>query len=151
MSTRRKINVLLKQIKIFTPGAILRWRIIGMIFKLLLEKRDRKIPYEYAYIRNKDLVRKIRKPTSVGSVVRMLLRFKPPILSPLDEKEEPPQTHFSIDGVLMLKDETEIWNEIFSLTDEYDLLKPLVQILRQRLDEIDRYIQGSGIHETKAK
>lgn len=141
MSTRRKVKNLLKQLKVLTDGAMLRWRIIDMILKLLLEKHDRKFPNKLAYVRNKDLVGKIRKPTSVGNVISMLLLLK--YLVPLDEKEDPPQTHFTKSGVLMLKHETEIWNEIFTLTDEYDLLKPLIQILSQRLDEIHRYIQGS--------
>lgn len=150
--TRRKIKRLLDQLLVFTPESVTaRWRIVDMISKLLLEKHDRKIPYVLAYIRNTDLVNKIRKPTSVGNVVRMLLRFQPQILIPLDPKESPPQTHFSIDGVLVLKDEIGIWNEIFRLTDEFDLLKPLVQILSQRLDEIDRYIQGSNIKEGKTE
>jgi len=151
MSAHRKIKNLSEQLKVLTPEATLRWRILDMMLKLLLEKRDRKIAYEFGFIRNKDLVRKIRKPTSVDSVVRMLLQFKPQILKPLDPEEDPPQTHFSIDGILFLKHEIEIWNEIFRLTDEYDLLRPLVQILSQRLDEVDRYIQGSGIHKTKTK
>ncbi len=122
-----------------------------MILKLLLEKRDRNFPYELAYIRNRDLVRKIKKPTSVGNVVRMLLSFQPQILNPLDEKEEPSQIQFTKNGVLILKDETEVWREIFRLTDEYDLLKPLVQVLSQRLDEVYRYFNGSNKDKPKTK
>jgi len=151
MTTRRKINNLLKQLQVLTPGAILRWRIIDAMSKLLLEKRDREFPYELAFIRHKDLSNKIRDKTGVWNVVRMLVDFKPQILKRLDEVEKPPQTHFSTDGILFLKHEIEIWNEIFQLTDEYDLLRPLVQVLSQRLDEIDRYIQGSGIHKTKTQ
>jgi hypothetical protein len=116
-----------------------------------LEKRDRKIPYGKAYIRNKDIVREIHRPTSVDNVVRMLLNFRPRILEPLDDIETPPQTHFSAEGILMLKHEIGIWNEIFNQTDEYDLLKPLIQILSQRLDEIDRYMQRSDIKESESK
>lgn len=96
---RKKIKKLLKQFRIFTPDAMLRWRIVDMLAKLLLEKRNREIAYDLAYIRNRDLVRKIRKPTSVGNVVRMLIRSKPKqILVALDEKEAPPQIHFTKNG-----------------------------------------------------
>jgi hypothetical protein len=151
MSTRRETKRLLKQLEVLTEGAILRWRIVDMIATLLLEKQERKIPYRMAFVRNKDLVRKIPKPTGVGNVVSMLLLSRPPILVPLDEEEDPPQTHFSIDGILVLKQEVEIWNEIFRLSNEYDLLKSLVQILGQRLDEVDRYIQGPDENEPEAE
>ncbi len=151
MSTRRETKRLLKQIKFLTEGAMLRWRVVDMIGILLLEKQQRKIPYDKAFIRNKDLVRKIPKPTGVGNTIGMLLLAKPRILSPLDEEEDPPQTHFSVDGILTLKGELEVWNEISRLTNEYDLLKPLVKMLSQRLDKIDRYMQGSDENETKAE
>lgn len=152
MSARRKINEFLEKLRILTPDSVnIRWRTIDTILRLLLEKRDRKISYRKAYIRNKDVVRKIRKPTSVDNIVRMLLNFRPQILEPLDEIERPPQTHFSANGILTLEHEIGIWNEIFSVTDEYDLLKPLIQVLSQRLDEIDRYMQGSDINESETK
>ena len=82
--------------------------------------------------------------TSVYQTIRMLVNLG--VLDRLDPKVDPPETHFSENGVFMLKDEIKIWNEIFKLTDEYDLLKPLIEIFSQRLDKINRYIQGSSIN-----
>jgi len=50
----------------------------------------------------------------------------------------------------MLKNEIKCWNEIFQLTHEYDMLKPLVEIISQRLDEFDRCVQWYNIEQTKS-
>jgi len=141
MSIRRKVNELLGELRILSPESVAkRWRVIEMMLKLLIEKVKMGMKYERTYIRPWEI--KVKGRTSVYNIVEMLVDFVPPILEPLEPIRivKPPETHFTKNGVSILKNETEIWNEIFKLTDEYDMLKPLVQILRERLDEIDRYV-----------
>jgi len=143
MSVRRKISELLGELRILTPGSVsTRWRIIDIMLKLLLVKVEEGMEYRDSYLRPWEINAKVRRPTSVSNLIRMLVNFTPQILKPLDPRavEWGPETHFTRDGVLILKHEVEIWNEIFKITDEYDFLKPLVQMFSQRLNEINRYV-----------
>lgn len=152
MNPRHTVNRLLREIKILTAESVsVRWRVIDTLLKLLLDKRERNFDYSHAYVRNRDIVRKVRRPTSVKNVIEMLIKFKPQVIKPLDKVEKPPQVQFTKNGILLLKREIQTWNKIFEVTDEYDLLKPLVQILSQRLDEVDRYFQGSSVEKSDAE
>lgn len=151
MSSWKRVRKLEKQLKILTPSSVAtRWRIIDAMFQLLIYKVKQGMPYERVYLRQWEITAIVRRPTSVNNLIRKLLNFSPPILESQDPFVKPPETHFTRDGYYMLKNEIKCWNEIFQLTHEYDMLKPLVEIISQRLDEFDRYVQWSNIEQTKS-
>ncbi len=138
---RRRLKDFLRQLRVLTPGALVRWNTIAAIIEILLGKLKVGMIYNRTFARPWELKDYEIKPGSALTIIRRLVKLN--ILEPLDRKVEPPEVQLSKNGLLKLNEELEIWHEVFRLTNGFLLERPMLQVLGERLDELQRLIEGT--------
>jgi hypothetical protein len=142
-NNRRKLKELIEGLIVLTPRSVLaRWRILDAILILLINKLKKGQKYKLDYIEQYEISSIVKKPSSIHNNVRVLIKIG--VLSKMDPFEEKhPKVQINHpNGFSILAREFDTWEQIFSLTHEYDLLRPLLKILRERFDELDRLVHG---------
>jgi len=144
MDSRRRMNDLLKQLKVLTPGALVKWNALVSIFDILINKLKEGRNYSRTWVRPWELKDYEIRSTTVHNTIRLLCKLQ--VLEPLEQlrrKKVPSEIRMSRNGMLMIEKEIKTWEEIFGLTSGYVLERPAIQVLRQRFYELDGLIQGS--------
>lgn len=152
MSKRRKIKDLLKQLKVLTPGALVRWDVLVAVIEILIEKLKQGMGYEHTWVRPWELKEYEIRSVTAHKTIGMFYKLR--IVRPLDRRTGriiPPEIQVSDNGIKIIRKELGVWDEIFKLTVGYILDRSALQVLRQRLDELDRLIKRSNEKQTKSQ
>jgi len=151
MSVRRKISELLQELKVLTPGALVRWNVLVAMIDILITRLKQGMDYEHCWVRPWQLKEYEIKPGMAHSTIRMLYDLSMVVpLDKLTKREVPPEVQISNKGMEIIKYEIEIWEELFKLTKGYILERPALQVLRERLYELDGLIERSDEKQTES-
>jgi hypothetical protein len=144
MSARRKKD-LLKQLKVLTPSALVRWDCLAAIINILIIRLKEETNYGRAWVRPWELKEYEVKSVTAHNLIGTFCKLD--VLQPLDKRIKrivPPEVQISKNGITIIRGEIDLWNEVFRLTRGYILDRLAIQVLRERLDELDRLINGSN-------